>query len=130
MKTAEKIVLALIFVLLIAGVFVALRYIDFLNVKEIDATVHGPVSKVSIEMQRIINPLKGRNILEINLRSLKKTLLSFDGVSEVEVRRYYPDKLILGRRPQKPSQVNRWQQRRATTLRKSPKQVWTGWNWK
>ena len=95
MKTAEKFVLALIFVLLIAGAFVALRYLDFLDVKEIDATVHGPVSKVSIEMQRILSPLKGRNILEINLRSLKKTLMSFDGVSEVEVRRYYPDKLIL-----------------------------------
>ena len=95
MKTAEKLVLALIFVLLIAGVFVALMYLDFLDVKEIDATVHGPVSKVSIEMQRILNPLKGRNILEINLRSLKKALLSFDGVSDVQVRRYYPDKLIL-----------------------------------
>ena len=95
MKTAEKLVLALIFVLLIAGVFVALRYLDFLDVKEIDATVHGPVSKVSIEMQRILNPLKGRNILEINQRSLKKALLSFDGVSDVQVRRYYPDKLIL-----------------------------------
>ena len=95
MKTAEKLVLVLTFVLLIAGVFVALRYLDFLDVKEIETTVHGPVSKVSIEMQRILNPLKGRNIFEVNLRSLKKTLLSFDGVSEVEVRRYYPNKLIL-----------------------------------
>ena len=95
MKTAEKLVLALIIVLLLAGAFVALRYLDFFNVKEIESTVHGPVSKVSIEMQRIINPLKGRNIFEINLRSLKKTLMSFDGVSEVEVRRYYPNKLIV-----------------------------------
>ena len=95
MKTAEKLVLVLIFVLLIAGVFIALRYLDFLNVKEIDATVQGPVSNVSIEMQRILNPLKGRNIFEINLRSLKKTLLSFDGVAEVNVRRYFPDRLIL-----------------------------------
>ena len=95
MKTAEKLVLALIIVLLLAGAFVALRYLDFFNVKEIEKSVQGSVSDVSIEMQRILNPLKGRNIFEINLRSLKKTLLSFDGVSDVQVRRYYPDKLIV-----------------------------------
>ena len=95
MKTAEKFVLAFIILLLIAGVFVALRYLDFLTVKEIDSTVHGPVSDVSIEMQRILNPLKGRNIFEINIRSLKKKLSAFDGVADVSVRRYYPDRLIV-----------------------------------
>lgn len=95
MKTAERLFLVLILVLLVAGAFVALRYIDFFNVKKLDVTVHGPVTNVSIEMQRIINPLKGRNIFEINLRSLKKALLSFDGVSSVQVKRYFPDTLIL-----------------------------------
>ncbi len=95
MKTVEKILLALILLLLLVGAFVALRYIDFFNVKEIDITVHGPVTNVSTEMQRIINPVKGRNIFEINLRSLTKELEAFDGVSQVNIRRYYPDTLIM-----------------------------------
>ena len=95
MKTVEKILLALILLLLLVGAFVALRYIDFFNLKEIDITVHGPVTNVSTEMQRLINPLKGRNIFEINLRSLTKELEAFDGVSEVNIKRYYPDRLIM-----------------------------------
>ena len=95
MKTVEKILLALIMLLLLAGAFVALRYIDFFNVKQLDVTVHGPVTNVSTEMQRVLNPIKGRNIFEVNLRSLKKELEAFDGVSEVSIKRYYPDKLIL-----------------------------------
>ena len=95
MKTVEKILLALILLLLLVGAFVALRYIDFFNVKQIDITVHGPVTNVSTEMQRIINPVKGRNIFEISLRSLKKELEAFDGVSQVNIRRYYPDTLMM-----------------------------------
>ena len=95
MKTVEKILLALIIVLFLAGIFVALRYIDFFDVKDFDITVNGPLTNVSVEMQRILNPQKGRNIFEINLRSLKKKLLAVDGVSSVVIKRYYPDKLIL-----------------------------------
>ena len=95
MKTLEKVLLVLIIILLAGGVYVALRNIDFFNVGEIDVSVSGPVTSVSTDMQRIINPLKGRNIFEINLRSLKKTLLAFDGVCEVRIRRYYPSKLII-----------------------------------
>ena len=96
MKTVEKFLLALIIILLFAGAFIALRYIDFFNVKEFDITVNGPLTNVSVEMQRILNPQKGRNIFEINLRSLKRKLLAVDGVSSVVIKRYYPDKLILG----------------------------------
>ena len=95
MKTLEKVLLVLIIILLAAGVYVALRNIDFFNVGEIDVSVSGPVTSVSTDLQRILNPLKGRNIFEINLRSLKKTLLAFDGVREVRIRRYYPSKLII-----------------------------------
>jgi hypothetical protein len=95
LKTLEKVLLVLIIILLAAGVYVALRNIDFFNVGEIDVSVSGPVTSVSTDLQRILNPLKGRNIFEINLRSLKKTLLAFDGVREVRIRRYYPSKLII-----------------------------------
>ena len=95
MKTLEKILLVVIIILLVAGIYFALRNIDFFNIGEIDVSVSGPVTYVSADMQRIINPLKGRNIFEVNIRSLKKSLAAFDGVKEVKVRRYFPDKLII-----------------------------------
>ncbi len=95
MKTIEKVLLVVIIVLLVAGIYVALRNIDFFNVEEIDVSVSGPVTYVSADMQRIINPLKGRNIFEVRLNKLKKTLSSFDGVKEVRVKRFYPNKLII-----------------------------------
>ena len=95
MKTAEKILIVAIIILLLVGSFVALRYISIFNVNEIDITLHGPLTDVSTEMQRILNPQKGRNLFEINLRSLRKKLAAVDGVSSVEIKRYFPDKLIL-----------------------------------
>lgn len=95
MKTVEKLLPALIIILLAAGAFVALRYIDFFDVRDFDITVNGPLTNVSVEMQRILNPQKGRNIFEINLSSLRKKLLAVDGVSSVSIKRYYPDRLIL-----------------------------------
>ncbi len=95
MKTLERILLVLVIVLLFAGAFVALRNIDFFNVEEVDISVSGPVTNVSIDMQRIINPIKGRNIFEVSLRSLEKELAAFDGVKQVKAKRFYPDKIII-----------------------------------
>ncbi len=95
MKTVEKILLVLVLVLVLAGAYIALRNIDLFNVKEIDVTVTGPVSGVPADMQRILNPLKGMNIFEVNLRKLRRQLEAFDGVKSVKARRFYPDKLIL-----------------------------------
>ena len=80
MKTLERILLVLVIALILAGAYVALRYIDFFNIEEVDVSVSGPVTNVSIDMQRIIKPLKGRNIFDVNHNSLEKTLSAFDGV--------------------------------------------------
>lgn len=95
MKTIEKILLILVLVLVIAGAYIAVRNIDFFNVKEIGVTINGPVSGVPADMQRILNPLKGMNIFEINLRSLRRQLEAFDGVKSVNASRFFPDKLIV-----------------------------------
>lgn len=95
MKTIEKVLLVIMILLLIGGVYVGLRNIDFFNVEEVDISVSGPVTNVSVDMQRLIMPLKGRNILEVNVRSLQKDLASFDGVKEVHVKRYWPSRLII-----------------------------------
>ncbi len=95
MKTLERILLVIVILLLLAGAYVALRYIDFFDIQVVDVSVSGPATKVSMEMQRLINPLKGRNIFEVNLGSLKKDLASFDGIRSVEIKRFYPDRLII-----------------------------------
>ena len=95
MKTIEKILLVLVLVLIVAGAFIALRNIDFFNIEEIDVSVSGPVTNVSADMQRILKPLKGMNIFEVNLSTLRKTLESFDGVKSVKIKRFYPNKLII-----------------------------------
>ena len=61
----------------------AIRNIGFFRIEEIDVSVSGPVTNVSADMQRIINPLRGMNIFEVNLQTLTKTLEAFDGVKEV-----------------------------------------------
>ncbi len=95
MKTLERILLIIIVVLIIGGAYMALRYIDFFNVEEVDVSVSGPVTNVSVDMQRLINPIKGMNIFELNLSSLEKELAAFDGVKAVKAKRYYPDKVII-----------------------------------
>ena len=95
MKTIEKILLVLVLVLIVAGAFIALRNIDFFNIEEIDVSVSGPVTNATADMQRVLKPLKGMNIFEVNLGALRKTLESFDGVKSVKIKRFYPDKLII-----------------------------------
>lgn len=95
MRTAEKILLVFVLVLIVAGAFIALRNIDFFTIEEIDVSVSGPVTNVPADMQRIINPLKGLNIFEVSLRKIRKSLEAFDGVKSVKISRFYPDKLII-----------------------------------
>ena len=95
MRTAEKILLVFVLVLIVAGAFIALRNIDFFNIEEIDVSVSGPVTNVPADMQRIINPLKGLNIFEVSLGKIRKSLEAFDGVKSVKISRFYPDKLII-----------------------------------
>ena len=95
MKKLETILLFALIILLIAGTYVAVRNIGFFRIEGIDVSVSGPVTNVSADMQRIINPVKGMNIFEVNLASLRKSLEAFDGVKEVKIKRYFPDRLIV-----------------------------------
>lgn len=95
MKTAEKIIVIVLVLLLFAGLYIGLRNIDFFNVKELDVSLQGPLSEPGVDMLRIIRPLKGRNILEINLMKVRKQLLAFDGVKDVTIKRYFPDTLQI-----------------------------------
>ena len=73
----------------------AMRNISFFDVKDIEISVSGPVTNISADMQRLINPLKGKNLLEVNTSALEKSLEAFDGVKEVSIKRFYPNRLII-----------------------------------
>lgn len=95
LKTVERVLLIFLLVLVLAGVYVGLRNLDYFNVTEVSVVVSGPVSQVSSDMERIINPIKGKNILEVNLHDIERLLGNFDGVKKVQASRYYPNKIII-----------------------------------
>lgn len=94
-RKLELLIIILLFFLLCAGVYVGLRNLSYFNVTDIEITITGPVSSVNSDIERVINPLRGMNILEISTKALKKKLSSFSGVESVEVKRYYPNKLMI-----------------------------------
>ena len=91
----QWILVILLILLLVAGIYVALRNLSFFNVKTVNVTLTGPVSEVRLEMQRLINPLKGLNIFEISTSKLEKNLSAFDEVDSVTIKRFYPDTLEI-----------------------------------
>jgi len=91
----ELIIVLLLIILICAGVYFGLKNFAYFNISEINISVSGPVSNVTSDIERIINPLKGMNIFEINVGKLKKQLLVFNGIESVEVKRYYPSTLMI-----------------------------------
>ncbi len=94
-KKLEFSIIILLFFLLCLGIYVALRNLSYFNVTDIEITIDGPVSSINSDIERVINPLKGMNILEINTSSLKKKLSAFSGMEAVEVKRYYPNRVMI-----------------------------------
>lgn len=95
MKAIEKILMVAVLVLLVAGIVLGLRNIDFFNIEEVEISVYGPVTNPNADMMRLINPVKGRNIFEVNITSLRRSLEAFNGVKSVKVTRYFPDRMII-----------------------------------
>ena len=95
MKIIERILFVLIIILLLAGVYAAMRNISFFDVKDIEISVSGPVTNISADMQRLINPLKGKNLLEVNTSALEKSLEAFEVLNEVSIKRFYQNRLII-----------------------------------
>ena len=91
----EFIVIILLVVLVCAGVYVGLRNLSYFNVVSVEVSVNGPVSEVRSDIERLVNPLKGMNILEIDAGSVKRSIQALDGVESAEVRKYYPDRIIV-----------------------------------
>lgn len=91
----ELILVVLIVVLVCAGVYMGLRNLSYFTVTEVEVSVDGPVSVVRSDVERIVNPLKGMNILEVDASSIRKGIGALDGVDSVEVRKYYPNKIMV-----------------------------------
>lgn len=90
-KTGTKILIAVIVVLITVGaVYWTMRSISFFDISDIQIISHGQVTKTTSEVSRIIQPLKGQNIFEVNTSALKAKILETSGVSAVEIKRYYP----------------------------------------
>ncbi|MCF0238200.1 MAG: FtsQ-type POTRA domain-containing protein [Sphaerochaetaceae bacterium] len=95
LKTIEKIIIGILFLLLIGGTYVGLRNLPYFDIDSLDISVIGPVEKLPAEMERIINPKIGKNLFAISTSSLKKELENFNMVKSAEIKRYFPNKLII-----------------------------------
>ncbi len=91
----EFMLVVLLVFLVCAGAYVGLRNLSYFNVTSVEASVDGPVSEVRSNIERLINPLKGMNIFEIDAGAVKRSIQALEGVESAEVRKYYPDKVIV-----------------------------------
>ena len=86
----------LVLVFLIAGAsFYALSSISFFNIESVEVTNHGLVTKTTSEVSRIVQPLKGQNIFAVRINRIKKQILQTDAVSEVRIRRWFPNRILV-----------------------------------
>lgn len=95
LKTAETFLVACIILFLAVAVWIGIRNLSYFDIHEIEVSFSGPVEKMSDDMSRCITPYKGLNLFKSDLKYLENTLLKFEGVKNVTIKRFFPNKLIV-----------------------------------
>ena len=90
----RRLILFLLKVFLIFGIMIALViYIPIFKVSEADITGLFYLEKDALDTQ--LEDLKGENIVFLNKQKYKETFLANSYVKEVEIKRKYPNKLLV-----------------------------------
>lgn len=95
LKTAKAFLIVCIVLFLAVAVWIGLRNLSYFDIHEIDVSYTGPVDKLSNNISRCISPYKGLNLFKSDLNYLESTLLKFEGIKSVSIKRYFPNKLIV-----------------------------------
>lgn len=95
LKIAKIFIVVFTVILFCGAVYIGMRNISYFNVTEVETGYIGPVSAFSPDLDRIIGPLKGLNIFEINVNQLRSQIESFGGVESVMIKRFFPGKLKI-----------------------------------
>lgn len=95
LKIAKVFIVIFTVFLFLGAVYIGIRNISYFDIHEIELSFVGPVSNSSPDVERIVGPLKGLNIFEVNSNQLRNQLQSFGGVESVYIERIFPGKLKI-----------------------------------
>ncbi|MCR5760979.1 MAG: FtsQ-type POTRA domain-containing protein [Sphaerochaetaceae bacterium] len=88
--------LVILFVIILLGaLYFAARSISYFDITEVNVTVTGQSGTINSDLVRISNRLKGMNIFEVSVSSIRNTIKSFDSVVSVNVQRYFPSTINI-----------------------------------
>lgn len=82
-------------IIVVAALYFAARSISYFDVTQVNVTVTGQSGSMNSDLTRLANRLKGMNIFEISVSSIKNTVKSYDSVTDVSVQRYFPSTINI-----------------------------------
>lgn len=95
LKIAKLFIVIFTVILFLGAVYVGMRNLSYFDISDVETTFVGPVGSVSPYLDRIIGPLKGLNIFEVNANQLRGQIKAFGGIKNVLIKRYFPGKLKI-----------------------------------
>lgn len=78
-----------------AGVYIALGNMDYFNIREVEYNASGSSVNIADDVHHILTGLRGRNLFRLNTKKVISQLMQCEGVSSVEIKKYFPDKAIV-----------------------------------
>ena len=95
-RTRIKIGFAVLFLLIAAvAVYIGLCNISYFVIREVEYSSTGSGYNVASDVQSVINGIRGQNLFRFSVSSTESQLMKCEGVSSVEVKKYFPDKVIV-----------------------------------
>ena len=96
MKLQIKILISLLSLLLIfCFVFISLMHISYFNLSKIEIHANIKNSDIPEDIRTELQKLLGTNLFKINLDKIEQSLLGFEGLSEIKIKRFFPNTLAV-----------------------------------
>jgi len=77
------------------AVYVGLCNMSYFTIKEVEYSATGSGYNVASDVQNVISGIRGQNLFRFNVSTTEADLMKCEGVSSVEVKKYFPDKVIV-----------------------------------
>ena len=95
-RTRIKIGFIILLVLIAAvGVYVGLCNMSYFTIREVEYSATGSGYSVATDVQNVITAVRGQNLFRFSISQTEAELMKCEGVSSVEVKKYFPDKVIV-----------------------------------
>ena len=95
-RTRIKAGFIVIFILIAAiAVYIGLCNLSYFYIREVEYSSTGSGYSVASDVQNVIEGIRGQNIFRFNTSKTETELMNCEGVSSVEVKKYFPNKIIV-----------------------------------